>query len=276
MYTKCQSRSMTLAVILVAAQSAMMNRAAAQSEHPDFSGVWQTYREPGQGGTSGFGAPDSSLPLTEEGARLVEEYQQLVTPFQDNAATYCVPYGMPTMMEMVAGYPLEIIQRPEQITVIFEIEGETRRIHMGDKAYPLNRRFPNRQGYSAGRWDGDTLVVETTSLTDGQDQRNFPHSDQATFTERFNMETRDDGLRIISYNMTLTDPVYYTEPVSYSARWQPLAGGQILAYNCTEEPWFKLLEMRREQLHAGEPVTATMADVYATEMYEAAAEEQGQ
>ena len=52
-----------------------------------------------------------------------------------------------------------------------------------------------------------------------------------------------------------------------------LPNGQILPYNCTEEPWFKLLELRRAQLEAGEPVTATMADVYETEMYEAATQE---
>jgi hypothetical protein len=274
----CDNKTLTLsaASLVLAAASTLGSapRAIAQNQLPDFSGVWQTYREPGQGGrTSGFGAPSAGLPLTAEGQRLVEEYQQLVAAFQDNAATYCVPYGMPTMMEMVAGYPLEIIQRPEQITIVFEVEGETRRVYIGDKAYPLNRRFPNREGYSAGHWEGDTLVVETTSLTDGQDQRNYPHSDQATITERFSMETRDDGLRIIDYEMTLTDPVYYTEPVTYTARWQPLPDGQILPYNCTEEPWFKLLDMRRAQLNAGEPVTATMTDVYATEMYEAAAEE---
>ena len=66
----------------------------------------------------------------------------------------------------------------------------------------------------------------------------------------------------------MTDPVYYTEPVTASRKWARLENGAILPYNCTEEPWMKLLDMRREQLHAGEPVTATMADVYATEMYE--------
>ena len=258
------ARSITSALIACLALPLASGSSHAQ-DRPDFSGVWTSYRG---GGGSGFGAPASNLPLTEEGRRRVDEFRQLVAPFQDNAATYCVGYGMPTMMELVAGYPIELIHRPEQLTIIFEIEGETRRVYMGDKAYPEERRYPNREGYSAGHWEGDTLVVETTSLTDGQDQRSYPHSDQARFIERFSMGTADDGSKILNYEMRLTDPIYYTEPVSYKAQWTPLPDGQIIAYNCTEEPWIKLLALRRAQLQAGEPVTATMAEVYATEMYE--------
>jgi len=256
------------AVIACAATLMVLSPAVADDEHPDFSGVYTTYREPGQRAQSGFGGGPPSLPFTQEGGRRVDEYRQLVSPMRDNPATYCVGYGMPTMMQLVAGYPIELIQRPEQLTIVFEVEGETRRVYFGDKAYPEQRRFPNREGYSAGHWDGDALVVETTSLTDGLDQTSYPHSDQARINERFSMDTDANGTKIISYEMTLTDSVYYTEPVSYTAKWTPLADGQILAYNCPEEPWFKLLELRRAQLQAGEPVTATMADVYATEMYE--------
>jgi hypothetical protein len=269
MLSRSSAISMGAALLACAATIVAQSPAEADDEGVDFSGVWVTYREPGGGGnTSGFGAPPPELPLTDEGRRRVDEYRQLVAPFQDNPATYCVGYGMPTMMQHVAGYPLELIQRPEQLTIIFEVEGETRRVFFGDGIYPEERRFPNREGYSAGRWEGDTLIVETTSLTDGIDQVTYPHSDQARITERFSMDTADDGTKIINYEMTMTDPVYYTEPVSFTSRWAPLPDGQILAYNCPEEPWFKLLELRRAQLRAGEPVTATIADVYATEMYE--------
>ena len=239
----------------------------AADEHPDFSGVWDRYYEPGAG-FGGFGGPQEDLPLTAEGQRRSAEYQQLVGPFQDNPGAFCVTYGMPAMMESVGGYPLEIIQRPEQITLIYEVEGETRRIFMDDNALPEERRFPNRQGYSAGHWEGDVLVVETTSLTDGQDQLAHPHSDQARITERFSLDRNEDNIDILSYEMSMSDPVYYTQPVTVSSKLQPLPNGQMLPYNCPEEPWLKSLEMRRQQLQAGEEVTATMADVYATEMYE--------
>ena len=240
--------------------------AQAADAHPDFSGVWTTYTEPG-GGRPGRG-PATELPLTAEGKRLVEEYQALVGPFDDNAATYCTTYGIPTMMESAGGYPIEFIHKPDQLTIIYEVEGETRRVYFGDRILPEERRFPNRQGYSAGHWEGDVLVVETTSITDGQDQRTHPHSDQARMTERFSLHTDTAGVEYLAWEMSMTDPVYYTEPVTASRKWARLENGAILPYNCTEEPWLKLLEMRRQQLHSGQPVTATMADVYATEMYE--------
>lgn len=238
----------------------------AADGHPDFSGVWTTYTEPGGGRRPRGPAPE--LPLTAEGKRLVEEYRALVGPFDDNAATYCTTYGIPTMMESAGGYPIEFIHKPDQLTIIYEVEGETRRVYFGDRILPEERRFPNRQGYSAGRWEGDVLVVETTSITDGQDQRTHPHSDQARMTERFSLHTDEAGVEYLAWEMRMTDPVYYTEPVTASRKWARLENGAILPYNCTEEPWLKLLEMRRGQLHAGQPVTATMADVYATEMYE--------
>ncbi len=238
----------------------------AAEEHPDFTGVWTTYTEPGGGRAPRGSAAD--LPLTPEGKRRIEEYRALVEPFDDNAATYCTTYGIPTMMEAVGSYPIEFIQKPDQLTIIYEVEGETRRVYFGDRILPEERRFPNRQGYSAGHWEGDVLVVETTSITDGQDQRTHPHSDQARMTERFSLHTDEAGVEYMAWEMSMTDPVYYTEPVTASRKWAGLENGAILPYNCTEEPWMKLLDMRREQLHAGEPVTATMADVYATEMYE--------
>ncbi len=64
-----------------------------------------------------------------------------------NPGAYCVTYGMPSMMLWVGAYPIEFIQRPEQLTIIFEIEGETRRVYFGDRALPEPGRFPNRQGY---------------------------------------------------------------------------------------------------------------------------------
>ena len=124
------------------------------------------------------------------------------------------------------------------------------------------KRLPVRQGYSEGHWDGDTLVVETTDMTDGLDQRGYPHSDQAKIVERIRL-TPDAGVgKILDYELTMTDPVYYTAPVGFTKRWMPLKDGHIMAYNCTEEAWLALLDKRREQLEAGQPVTARMSDIH--------------
>ncbi|HEX7080397.1 MAG TPA: hypothetical protein VF329_05240 [Gammaproteobacteria bacterium] len=255
-------RAICKAVPSAAAILACAAASAAEPEHPDFTGLWTAYREPGQQRTSGFGGPRADLPLTEEGRRRIEEYQKLLGPERANPAAYCVDYGVPTMMELPGGYPIEFIQKPDQLTIIYEVENETRRIYIGDRQLPPDRRIPSRAGYSQGHWEGDVLVVETTDLLDGQDQAAHPHSDQATIHERFSLGTDANGTKIITYEAAIVDPIYYTEPVRIERKYQPLEDGFILPYRCPDEFWYELIEMRREQLRAGEPVDARMSDVY--------------
>jgi hypothetical protein len=234
---------------------------AAEPEHPDFTGVWQAYRGAPQARASGFGGPRAGLPLTDEGRRRTEEYSKLLGPERASAAAYCVDYGVPTMMEQPGEYPLEFIQKPDQLTIIYEPENETRRIYIGDRQLPEEERLPSRQGYSQGHWEGQVLVVRTTDLLDGQDQASHPHSDQATIDERFSMSADDKGTKVITYEASINDPVYYTEPVKVTRRYQPL-DGFIIPYRCPDEFWYDLLDMRRKQLEAGKPVDARMSDVY--------------
>lgn len=232
---------------------------AQESEHPDFTGLWTAYR--GEPRASGFGAAREGLPLTEEGRRLMEEYRQLQGPDRSNPAAYCVDYGVPTMMMMPGSYPLEFIHKPNQLTIIYEVENETRRIYIGDRQLPPEQRIPSRAGYSQGHWEGDVLVVRTTDMLDGRDQASNPHSDQAVIDERFSLDTDDSGTPVLSYAATIHDPVYYTEPVRIERKYQPF-DGFILPYRCPDEFWYELLELRKEQLDAGEPVDARMSDVY--------------
>jgi hypothetical protein len=137
------------------------------------------------------------------------------------------------MMEMPGGYPLEFIQKGDQLTIIYEVENETRRIYLGSRQLPVEQRIPSRGGYSQGHWEGDVLVVKTTDLLDAQDQGGHPHSDQATIEERFSLGKDDGGKQVISYEASITDPVYYTAPVKVSRKYLPLGpDGFILPYRC--------------------------------------------
>jgi hypothetical protein len=246
------------AVLLVACQAAL----AAEADRPDFTGIWTMYLEPGESPFAAFGRPPASQPFTAEGQRRVGEYRKLLGPENANPAAYCVDYGMPSMMEQAGAYPIEFIQKPDQLTIIYEVEGETRRVYIGDRQLAPEKRLPSRQGYSTGRWESDVLVVETTDLTDGEDQLQHPHSDQATIVERFSLGADANGGKVIAYEMVLTDPLYYTEPVRVQRKWAPLANGFIIPYRCPDEFWLALLDLRREQLKAGKPADARMSDVY--------------
>jgi hypothetical protein len=248
------------ALILTAATACGAAISVAEAQPPDFTGIWETYREASQGRASGFGGPRAELPLTEEGRRRVEEYRVLAGPTRLNGATFCADYGVPAMMSLPGSYPIEFIQKPNQLTIIFEVNNETRRIYLGDRQVPPERRLPSRAGYSQGRWEGNALVVQTTDLLDGQDQAANPYSEQATIDERFSIE-ETNGTSVLAYQATITDPIYYTEPIKIERKYQPY-DGFIIPYACQDEIWYELLELRREQLEAGKPVEARMSDVY--------------
>jgi hypothetical protein len=234
---------------------------SAEAQRPDFTGVWETYRGGPQDRASGFGGPRANLPLTEEGRRRVAEYEELAGPERLNAAAHCADYGVPSMMSLPGSYPLEFIQKPDQLTIIFEVNNETRRVYIGDRQLPPERRLPSRAGYSAGQWEGDVLVVKTSDLLDGQDQAANPYSEQVAIDERFSLEAGAGGTQLLTYRAKITDPVYYTQPIEIERKYQRY-DGFIIPYGCQDELWYELLDLRRQQLEAGEPVKARMSDVY--------------
>lgn len=240
---------------------------AQDAQHPDFTGVWTTYRAPGEGAFGGgtFFSPD--LPtLTPTGQERVDAFQALTADTDYSAGAYCVWAGMPGSMLGSGPYPMEIIQRPEQITVIYEAHTEVRRIFVGDRADQIHPEdvFPERNGFSVGHWEGDTLVVTTDHLVEQVDSR-YPHSDQATVVERYTLSTEEAGegeplKTVLTAEMTMTDPVFLTEPYVTVKKWQQVPQGRLLNYECTEPQWLDAIEM----LKAGEspplPLGAAPAD----------------
>jgi len=161
--------------------------ATAANAEPDFTGVWQLASPPM---TSPQGYPD--LPFTPEGRERVEAYRALVDPTGENPTQWCVSHGMPEMMMGGGSYPVEVIQKADQVTIIGEAMSETRRVYLGDRIAPDADIFPSRHGYSKGHWEGDVLVVETAHLQELPDSR-YPHSAAATITERFQLTQDADG-----------------------------------------------------------------------------------
>src|SRR5690606_26307113 len=141
---------------------------------PDFTGVWTTYR----GGAGSGGPPAAGATNRDGGARamltpLAEEkvaaYRAVTQGTNHSPGAYCVGSGMPASMSGSGGYPMEMRQHPRQINVTYEAHKELRRIYIGDHGYDPDAIFPERNGFSVGRWDGDTLVVETTHLVEQVD-----------------------------------------------------------------------------------------------------------
>jgi hypothetical protein len=210
----------------------------AAQQRPDFTGVWTTYNDPGAPGGRGGGPP---VPLNDEARKRVARYQALVSPTGDTPGGFCLGTGMPGSMLGSGGYPMEIHQRPEQIIIVYEAHNEIRRVYLGDRIVPAADRLPGRNGHSSGRWEGDTLVVETTNLVEQVDQR-YPHSDQARIVERYRLEKGANGQTVLAAEMTMTDPVFYTAPFTTVKKWALVPNGHLLPYECAEEGWLKHLE----------------------------------
>ena len=203
------TRSFQLVLVAVLFASPGFGQA---NTRPDFSGVWTTYRAPGDAAGRGArgGATQAELPYTPDAKRKTGEYQALVQPTGDTPGGYCLGTGMPGSMLGSGGYPMEIIQRPDQITIIYEAHNEIRRVYFGNRILPVADRLPERNGYSTGRWEGNTLIVETAQLTELVSQR-FAHSDQARIVERYSL-TEEGGQKVLTAEMTLTDPAFSLSP----------------------------------------------------------------
>ncbi|HHX82381.1 MAG TPA: hypothetical protein GX696_05295 [Pseudomonadaceae bacterium] len=202
---------------------------------PDLSGIWQLASRPM---TSAQGYPP--VPLTPLGQEKVDTYRSVVDPLGETPTLWCVSHGMPEMMMGGGSYPLEIIQQPNQVTIISEWLSETRRIFLGELQADDDAIFPSRQGYSKGHWEGDILVVETTHLQEMVDSR-YPHSTATTITERFSLSEDPDGTRRLVADTVVNDPQWLTEPLNYRLEWTPSAFSWVQPYECMEELWLQRL-----------------------------------
>jgi len=214
------------------------------ADRPDFTGVWGNYRAPGAAAPQ-RGAPQAPLPLKAEAKAKVDAYHALVDPRGETPGGFCLGTGMPGSMLGSGGYPMEIVQHDNLILVVFEAHAEIRRIYLGERA-DEGDLFPDRNGYSFGRWDGDKLIVETTHLKEAVDQGRYPHSDQAKVVEEYTLAVADDGTKVLTSKMTMTDPGFYTQPITAEKKWQFQPGVRLLPYECNEPLWEEHLERLRE------------------------------
>ena len=145
----------------------------------------------------------------------------------------CITRGMPgAMIPGFYNHNYQILQTPDYVVILVEMIHDARIIPLDGRAH-LPPQIGQWMGDSRARWEGDTLVVETTNLTPRGDQRvrylvHAP-SERAHVVERF---TRVDADRI-DYSFTVTDPATYATPWTAEIPMVPL-GGEIFEYACHE------------------------------------------
>src|SRR5215831_11256554 len=148
--------------------------------HPDLSGVWQP------GGNVGNIARDlkeDEIPFTPWGAKLYKERMDTQGKYDPQA--YCVLSGVPR--EDYVPYPFKILYTTNgMVTILYEALHSYRQIFMDGRALPQNPQ-PTWMGYSVGRWEGDTLVVESSGFVNDSwlDNGGHPGTESMKVTERF-------------------------------------------------------------------------------------------
>ena len=144
------------------------------------------------------------------------------------AAVLCTPYGMPRMMA-VASYPVEILETTGQITIITEAFSEVRRVYMNQPQLPIDEVPPGYYGHSVGRWDGDTLVIDTVGIKESiAGYNNLPHSDQLRIVERMRLASPD----VLLDEITIHDPVVLEKPVTYTLGYRRRPDYKMVEFVC--------------------------------------------
>ena len=126
---------------------------------------------------------------------------------KDDLTTRCLPPGVPRIHTLT--WPRKYIQVPELLAILDESTNGFRQIFLDGRPLPKDPQ-PAWNGYSVGKWEGDTLVVETIGLVDGLwlDRNGSPMTDAAKVTERF----RRLNYGNMQIEVTVDDPKAYTAP----------------------------------------------------------------
>jgi hypothetical protein len=210
---------------------------AAMARLPDFNGVWEqgTVGGGGRGGAARGAAPagrgraagpPAGPSLTPAYAARKQKLQE--NPPEDNQTANCLPPGMPGIMGQP--YPMEFLLTPGKVTIVIEAYTQVRHIYTDGRPLPADPD-PKFFGTSVGRWEGDTLVVDTAGFSPlTQIDRFAPHSDKMRISERFRLTDPD----VMTIDTTITDPEALTAPYTTTRTLRRHRDWTVAEYICEE------------------------------------------
>lgn len=222
-----------LSVFLEAQQPARTGAAI-----PDITGSWERGGPGavgrGQGTDPRVPPPTPTPPLKPEYLKQWQTRQQAAReatakgqPIGINWVN-CLPDGMPGMMQ--GPFPMEILQSKGQVTIIQESFTQVRRILLDKPEKPIDEVDPSFYGYSVGRWEGDTLVVNTVGIKEEVRYQNVPHSDRMQIRERIHLVAPDT----LWDEITVEDPVTLEKPWTFTFAYRRMPNYTLLEYICED------------------------------------------
>lgn len=247
---------LTLATVLAIAAAGTSLLGQTKVVVHGINGSWEAYPLRGEGFGSGIqpkvavppppplSEPPLKQPYLDEWRAVQQRNAELTRKGLPPPSTgmACIPEGMPAMMQ--GTFPMEILETPGQVTIIQEAFTQVRRIYLDTAPLAPQDAEPYFAGHSAGKWEGDTLVVQTVGVKESARFRNTPHSTNMRITERLKLVNDE----ILQNQVTIDDPEYLTKPWTWTWMYHRWPGYKIQEYFCEDNRYFEDPNLKYQRL----------------------------
>jgi hypothetical protein len=215
---------------------------------PDFTGIWRNSQPARLGdfgdripardpnapptglemfGDIGTGMKDG-LPLQPWAADLKKK--RMADFSKDNPDAHCLPMG--NMQFHTHPQPRKMVQTRDLLVILYEGNAGIRQIFLDGRPLPANDPEPWWYGYSAAKWDGDTLAAETIGFRDDVwlDINGSPLTSAGKMIERF----RRPSFGNLEIEITVDDPKAYTKPWTVTVKQTIILDNEMIEFICAE------------------------------------------
>ena len=207
-----------------------MNAPARRSVdgHPDLSGFWMPWDPVKHLLNLAADLPPGSVPLQPWAQELYQE--RIANNGKDHPGVRCWPSGIPEKNNIPDG--MKVVQTPDVMIFLYESRTIYRQIFTDGRPLASKDAQPTWMGYSVGRWEGETFVVDTVHQNGKTwlDMRGLPATEDIKVTERF---TRPRMGRI-DIDVTIDDPKAYTKPWTVKLAWRLVPDTDLIESICEE------------------------------------------
>lgn len=186
---------------------------------PDLSGVWLITDDL-------FPQQPVALPWAEKLAQ-----ERNASEFRDHPHTRCLP-SFPTTPGGSTPFISKLVQTPDLLVILFEDVPGFRQVFLDGRGHPSDPN-PSWMGHSIGRWDGDTLVVDTVGFNDRGWNEAYPRTDRMHLEERF---TRTE-YGTMTAHVTIEDPGVFEKPWVQNYRFDLAPQEELIEYVCENNKW---------------------------------------
>jgi hypothetical protein len=207
--------------------------------HPDLSGIWDIEHNrpcpPGGCDDMLIGQEFLDIGWGVKGGvpyqpwALDAKKQRAATLYKDDPQTHCMPVGI--VRSLTTPLFRKFVQAPGVLLILSERDVNFRQIFTDGRPLPADPQ-PTWDGYSSGKWDGDTLVIESTGFRDDMwlDRGGSPLTSAGKITERYRRPTVGQ----LEIQITVDDPKAYTKPFTFTLNHHLLPDTELLNYVCLE------------------------------------------